>query len=424
MPTENQEIAKKKSGDPIRPDGGRRIRKELLDELLADYKSPDDLVGEGGLLKELIAALMGRAMEAEMTEHLGYERGEEPPRGKSNRRNGRRRKQLRSEHGMLEVEVPRDRESSFESRLVPKHSREFRGFDDKIIAMYARGMSVRDIRAHLEELYGVEVSPDLISRATDAVVDELKAWQQRTLEGVYPIVYIDALVVKIRHQGVVQNRAVHIAVGVRLDGQRDVLGMWIAQNEGAKFWLSVLTELKHRGVQDIFVLCADGLKGLPQAVEASFPETLFQTCIVHLIRSSTRYVPWKERKALCADLRVIYNAANEDAARTALDEFEAAWGDRYPTVVRAWRDRWAEWTPFLAFPLEIRRIIYTTNTIEALHRILRKALKTRGHMPSDDAALKLLYLATRNAEKTWGRKARYWRTALAHFAILFEGRLP
>jgi putative transposase len=255
-------------------------------------------------------------------------------------------------------------------------------------------------------------------------MDELRPWQQRPLEDVYPIVYIDALVVKIRHKGVVQNRAVHIAVGVRVDGRKEVLGMWVAAAEGAKFWLGILTELKQRGVQDILVLCADGLKGLPEAVEATFPRALFQTCVVHLIRSSVRYVPWKARKAVCADLRSVYNAIDEDAARDALDAFEATWGGRFPTVVRAWRDRWEEWTPFLAFPEEIRRVIYTTNAIEALNRQLRKVLKTRGHLPSDDAALKLLYLAVRNAEKTWGGRVRTWNLALQQFAIHFEGRLP
>ena len=397
---------------------------ELLDQLLGDYQSPDDLVGEGGVLKQLTAALVTRAMEAEMAEHLGYERGEEPPEASGNRRNGRRSKTLRSDQGDLEVEVPRDREGSFEPQLVPKHAREFRGFDDKILAMYARGMSVRDIRAHLAELYGVEVSPDLISRATEAVVDELRAWQQRPLESIYPVLYIDALVVKIRHKGVVQNRAVHVAVGVRLDGRKEVLGMWIAPQEGAKFWLSVLTELRQRGVQDVFILCADGLKGLPEAVEATFPQTIFQTCVVHLIRTSTRYVPWKLRKALCADLRAVYNAPTEEAARDAFERFAAQWEERCPLAVKTWRTNWERWTPFLAYPAEVRRVVYTTNAIEALHRLLRKALKIRGSTPSDDAALKLLYLAVRNAEKTWGGRHRSWNTALAQFAILFEERMP
>jgi len=406
------------------PDKRKPIRAELLDELLGDYKSPEDLIGQSGLLKELTRALVNRAMQAEMTEHLGYDNGQSVPEGQGNRRNGKRGKRVRSDQGVLEVEVPRDRDGTFDPTLIPKHSREFRGFDDKIILMYARGMTVRDIQAHLTDLYGVEVSRDLISRATDAVVEELRAWQHRPLEEVYPVVYIDALVVKIRHKGVVQNRAVHVAVGVRVDGCKEVLGMWIAATEGAKFWLSVLTELKQRGVRDILVLCADGLKGLPEAVEASFPETILQTCIVHLIRSSLRYISWKDRRALCAELRKLYTAADEEAAMVAFEEFEATHADKYPTVVKAWRDRWEEWTPFLAFPQEIRRIIYTTNAIEALHRKLRKVLKTRGHLPSDDAALKLLFLAVRNAETTWGGRLRTWSKALMQFAIHFEGRLP
>ena len=397
--------------------------KEVLDALLGEYKTPEDLIGQDGLLKRLTSALVTRAMEAEMGEHLGYAEGQAPPPASTNRRNGKRTKRLRSDFGELEVRVPRDREGSFEPQLVPKHSREFKGFDDKIIAMYARGMSVRDIQSHLEELYGVEVGRDLISRVTDAVVEELRAWQQRPLETLYPIVYIDALVVKIRHKGVVQNRAVHTAVGVRLDGRKEVLGMWIAPHEGAKFWLSVLTELKTRGVEDILILCADGLKGLPQAVEATFPRTIFQTCVVHLIRSSMRYVPWAQRKALCKELRELYTAPDEEAAMVAFEGFEARNGHTYPTVVRAWRDRWDEWTPFLSFPQEIRTVVYTTNAIESLHRNLRKSLKTRGHMPSDEAALKLLFLATRNAERTWGAKTRNWAKALMQFAIVFEDRM-
>lgn len=414
----------KNTGETTEPETRKPIRPELLDELLGEYRSPEDLIGESGLLKELTRALVNRAMQAEMTEHLGYESGKGAPDGQRNRRNGKRQKRVRSDQGHLDVEVPRDRNGTFEPALIPKHSREFRGFDDKIVAMYARGMTVRDIQAHLADIYEVTVSPDLISRVTDEVVDELRAWQHRPLEAVYPVVYIDALVVKIRHKGVVQNRAVHVAVGIRLDGCKEVLGMWIAPAEGAKFWLSVLTELKQRGVNDIFILCADGLKGLPDAVEASFPETIFQTCIVHLIRSSLRYVSWKERKALCKELRKLYTAADEEAAMVAFEEFERTHADRYPTVVRAWRDRWEEWTPFLHFPQEVRRIIYTTNAIEALHRQLRKTLKTRGHLPSDDAALKLLFLAVRNAEKTWGKRTRTWGKALMQFAIYFEERMP
>ena len=405
------------------PRDKRPIPKELLDELLKGYRSPQDLLGEDGLFKRLTAALVNRAMEAELTHHLGYEPGQPAPEGQRNRRNGKGRKRVRTEQGPVEIDVPRDRDSSFEPRIVPKHQRHFNGFDDKIVSMYARGMSTREIQAHLQEIYGVEVSPDLVSTATAAVLDELQAWQHRPLEAVYPIVYLDALVVKIRDKGVVQNKAVYLVVGVDPDGVKTVLGMWIQNTEGAKFWLAILEELRQRGVQDIFVLCADGLSGLPEAVEAAFPRTIFQTCIVHMIRSSTRLVPWGERRELCADLKAVYSSVDEEQARLALDSFEAKWGRRFPSIGKAWRTRWAEITPFLAFPAEIRHAIYTTNAIEALNRHIRKTLKTRGHMPTDDAALKLIFLAIRNAEKTWGR-ARMWAQARLQFAVHFGDRFP
>jgi putative transposase len=401
-----------------------RIPKEIVDQLLKGYQRPEDLIGPDGLLRELTAALVNRAMEAELSHHLGYEPGERAPDGQSNRRNGAGRKRVRTERGPVEVRVPRDREASFEPQILPKHQRHFDGFDDKIVSMYARGMSTREIRAHLEEIYGVDVSPDLISRATDAVVDELKAWQQRPLERVYAIVYLDALVLKIRDKGVVQNRAVYMAVGVGPNGHKDVLGMWIQSTEGAKFWLSILHELRQRGVEDILVLCADGLTGLPQAVEAAFPQTIFQTCIVHMVRSSTRLVPWKERRAVCADLRSVYTAQDAQAAADALEDFKAKWDGRFPMIAKAWEERWEEVIPFLEFPQEVRRAIYTTNAIEALHRMVRKVLKTRGHMPSDEAAMKLLFLAVRNAQKTWGLPHHSWSQSRLQFAIHFEDRFP
>jgi putative transposase len=399
------------------------LPKELIDQLLAAAGGGAGLTGPDGLLKKLTAALVNRALDAEMSEHLGYDSGERPPPEQDNRRNGRRKKQVRTERGDIAVEVPRDRAGTFEPRLVGKHQRSFDGFDDKILSLYARGMTTRDIQRHLEELYGVEVSPDLISRVTDAVLDELAEWQGRPLESVYPIVYIDALMVKIRDQGKVENKAVHIVVGVDEDGTRDVLGLWLERTEGARFWSSILAELKHRGVDDILILCADGLTGLPEAVEANFPKTIFQTCIVHLIRSSTRYVSYKDLKPVCADLRAVYTAPNVDEAVRALAQVEEKWGARYAHVTRAWRTRMDEWTPFLAFPVELRRAIYTTNTIEALNRILRKSLKTRGPLPTDEAAMKLLYLAVRNAKETWGRAHRDWLTARMQLAIHFEGRL-
>lgn len=398
--------------------------REVLDQLLKGYSKPEDLTGPDGLLKQLTAALVERAMNAEMTHHLGYENGEKPPEEQGNRRNGATSKTLRTEQGALTVEVPRDRDGTFEPQIVPKHQRHFNGFDDKILSMYARGMSVRDIRAHLEEIYGVSVDADLITRVTDCVVDELKAWQLRPLDAVYLIVYLDALVIKVRDKGIVQNKSVYLAVGVNMDGVKSVLGMWIQQTEGAKFWMSILTEIRNRGVQDILILCADGLTGLPDAVGAVFPEAVFQTCLVHMVRSSVRYVGFKERKPVCADLRRIYTAETRAAAEDALEEFDRRWGRQYPAIAPAWRKRWEEIVPFLDFPPELRRAVYTTNTIEALNRQLRKVMKTRGHMPSDDAALKLLFLALRNAEKVWRRPFPQWNRAMVQFAICFEGRFP
>ena len=412
--------------DPIvvKPRSKKSRADELLDELLEEYGGSPGVTGPDGLLKELTRAVVNRAMNAELTHHLGYESGQTPPSEQRNRRNGKGAKTVRTDQGPLEIDVPRDRDGTFEPQLVPKHQRHFDGFDDKILSMYARGMTTREIRAHLEEIYGVAVSPDLISRVTDAVVDELTAWQGRPLERVYLVAYLDALVIKVRDKSGVQNKSVYIVVGVKPDGSKDVLGLWMQATEGAKFWLTILTELRQRGVEDILVLCADGLTGMPEAVEAAFPQAIFQTCIVHMVRSSTRFVPWKDRKAVCADLRTVYNADSVDSAEAALDAFENKWGSRFPMIAPAWRRRWDEVTPFLAFPAEIRRAIYTTNAIEALNRQLRKVLKTRGHMPNDKAALKLLYLAVRNAQKNWGGRDRRWNTALLQFAIHFEGRIP
>ena len=402
------------SGSPTIPD-------ELIDQLLGGYRKPEELTGPNGLIKQLIGKLVTRAMSAELGHHLGYEPGQQPPEGQSNRRNGKRTKTLRSDIGPIPVEVPRDREGTFEPQIVGKHERHFSGFDDKILSMYARGMSVRDIQAHLREIYAVEVSPDLISKVTDAVMDELRAWQSRPLEPVYMIVYIDALITKIRDKGMVQNKAVYTVMGITPEGCKDILGFWVQGTEGAKFWLNIFGELRQRGVQDILVICADGLSGIGEAIEAAFPRAIHQTCVVHMIRSSTRLVPWKERKAVCGDLRAVYTAPDEATAQQALEAFESNWGKRFPTVAAAWRRRWAEIVPFLAFPPEIRRAIYTTNAVESFHSMLRKVLKTRGHVPSDDAALKLLFLATRHA-KHRHEPSREWRTCVVQFAIFFEGR--
>ena len=404
-------------------DPNKAIPKELLDQLLALGGGSEGLAGPEGLLKQLTGALVSRALEGELDHHLGYRKGDKAPEGQDNRRNGRTPKTLRTAQGNVPVEVPRDREGSFEPQLVAKHQRHFDGFDDKIISMYARGMTVRDIRAHLEELYGVDVSPDLISRATESVSDELKAWQSRPLERVYLVVYLDALVLKVRDKGGVRNKSAYLVVGVRTDGYKDILGLWLADTEGARFWLAILNELKNRGVEDILVLCADGLPGLPDAVEAAFPLTVFQTCIVHVVRSSTRFVTWKDRKEVCADLRSIYTAPTLEAAELALDDFDGKWRTKYPMIATSWRNRWDEITPFLRFPPDMRKAVYTTNAIEALNRQVRKVIKTRSAFPTDDAALKLVFLALRNAQKTWGRPFPQFSLALAQFAIHFEGRL-
>jgi transposase-like protein len=402
---------------------GQKINDDVLDELLKGLDRPEDLLGDGGLMKELKKALMQRMLGAELTEHLGYEHGAEAPPVQSNRRNGVSRKTVKSEDGAFEIEVPRDRDGSFEPRLVAKGQTRIDGLDEKIIAMYARGMSVRDIRGHLEELYGLEVSPDLISRVTDAVLDEVKEWRSRALDTVYPIVIFDALRVKIRDKDsrIVKNKAVYLALGVTGDGQREVLGLWIAENEGAKFWLAVMTELRNRGVQDILIAVVDGLKGFPDAINAAFPETTVQTCIVHLVRHSLNFCSWKDRKAVAAKLRDVYSAETAEAAWEALEAFDADWGRQYPSIAQAWRRAWQEVIPFFAFSPEIRRVIYTTNAIESLNRVIRKSIKTRGSFPSEDAAEKLIYLAIRGHEKT-SRSVRGWLTAVNQFAIMFEDR--
>jgi putative transposase len=400
------------------------IRKELLDELLAEYANPDDLAGPEGLLKRLTGALVERALQAEMTDHLGYEPGAQEGQGSGNSRNGAGKKTLRTDQGNVTVEVPRDRNGTFEPKLVKKHQRSFKDFDDKILSMYARGMSVRDIQAHLAEIYGTEVSPDLISRVTDAVIDEVQAWQARPLDAVWPIVFLDALVIKVRDQGVVQNKSAYIALGMGVDGHKEVLGIWLESNEGAKFWLKVISELKNRGVQDILIACCDGLKGFPQAIEAVFPKAVVQTCIVHMIRNSMRFVGWQQRRAVCAELRTVYAAPTEEAGLAELDAFEAKHAQRYPAIASSWRNNWERVRPFFDFPAELRKLIYTTNAIESLNFQLRKVTKAKGHFPSDEAATKLLYLALRNAEKKWTMVPRFWNSALNQLVIYFPGRLP
>lgn len=400
------------------------IRNELLDELLKDYKNPEDLIGEDGLLKQLTKRLVERAMTGEMTSHLGYDKNKKSPFPNGNARNGTSSKKLTSDHGELDIQVPRDRNSSFEPQIVPKHQRRFSGFDDKIISMYSRGMTVRDIQDHLEDIYGVEVSPDLISSVSKSVLEDAKEWQTRPLESLYPILYLDAIRVKIRDNGHVVNKAVYLAMGVTIEGIKEVLGMWIADTEGAKFWMMVLTELKNRGLQDIFIACVDGLKGFTEAIEGIFPDTEVQLCIVHMLRNSFKYVSWKDRKAVAEALKPIYTAANAEAAEMELENFRKKWDKKFPTIGDMWQRNWASITPFLAYPDYIRRAIYTTNAIESLHHSLRKITKNRGAFPNDDAAIRLLYLGLKNAAKKWTLPIRQWKQALNQFAVLFADRFP
>jgi putative transposase len=400
-----------------------KLPDELVDELLAGAKTEEEIVGPGGLLSQLTKRLVERAMEVELTDHLGYEPHQEPPGGAGNTRNGGTPKTLVTEHGPVDIKTPRDRDGSFEPMIVRKRQRRFEGFDEKILALYARGMSTRDIEAHLRELYGVSVGRDLISRVTDAVVEDAKAWQQRPLDDLYPVLFLDALVLKIRDGGSVQRKACYLAMAITMDGQREVLGMWFQQTEGAKFWMQVLNELKHRGVSDILICCVDGLKGFPDAIEAVFPETMVQTCIVHLIRQSLKYVPRREYDQVVKALKPIYTATDVDQAQEALERFDQKWGKQLPPVVKAWRENWEYVIPFMAFPSDVRRVIYTTNPIEALNRQLRKAIKTKGHFPNEEAAKKLIYLSIINATPKWTRVAG-WTKALLAFKIHFEDRLP
>ena len=399
------------------------IDKGLIDKLLGDYKGPEDMTGENGLLKQLTKALLERALAAELTTHLGYEKHAAEGRHSGNSRNGASSKRLKGEFGTVEIAVPRDRAGSFEPQLVPKGTTRFTGFDDKILSLYARGMTTREIQGHLEEMYQVEVSPTLISNVTEAVIEEVKAWQSRLLEPVYPIVYLDALVVKMRTEGRVENRAVYVAIGITMEGQKEVLGLWTSANEGAKFWLQVLTELKNRGVEDVFIACVDGLKGFPQAIETVYPKTTVQLCIVHMVRASLNYVNWKERKQVAADLKSIYRAATVEEAERQLEMFAARWDQKYPTISAMWRRNWLGIIPFFQFPAEIRKIVYTTNAVESLNMSLRKAIKTRGAFPSEDAALKVMYLALKNLAAKW-HTIQGWKEALQRFALLWEARFP
>jgi putative transposase len=399
-----------------------KISPEVIDELLKGYRKPEDLIGENGLLKRLTKAVLERALDAELTDHLGYEKYDPAGYKSGNSRNGGSSKTVKGEFGEIEVETPRDRNGTFSPQILGKHQTRFDGFDDKILSMYARGMSTREIQGHLEEMYGVEVSPTLISSVTDAVIEEVKAWQNRPLEPIYGVVYLDALYVKMRHEGRVENRAVYVAIGVGMTGIKEVLGLWSSSNEGAKFWLAVLTELKNRGVKDILIACVDGLKGFPQAIEAVFPQAQVQLCIVHMVRASLKYVNWKERKLVAADLKMIYRAVNEGQATEELEQFTTKWGGKYQAIGKLWKENWERVTPFFEFPAEVRRMIYTTNAVESLNMSLRKIIKTRGSFPSEEAAIKLLYLALRNASAKW-ESVQHWKEALNHFEMLWGDRI-
>jgi putative transposase len=398
------------------------IDDEIIGKLLAGYEKPEDLLGESGLFKQLKKALVERALGAELTHHLGYDKHDPAGRGSGNSRNGYSGKTVQTDDGPLDLAVPRDRNGTFEPLIVPKGQTRLDGLDDKIISMYARGMSVRDIQGHLQELYGIEVSPDLVSRVTDAVMEEVKEWQTRPLDPVYPVIFFDALRVKIRDDGLVKNKAVYVALAITSSGEREVLGLWVEQSEGAKFWMRVMSELKNRGAQDVLIAVVDGLKGFPEAITAIFPRAIVQTCIVHMVRNSLEFCSWKDRKAVAAKLRRVYQAETAELAADRLDEFDAEWGTRYSAIAQSWRRNWERVIPFFAFAPEIRRIIYTTNAIESLNMTLRRAIKTRGSFPTDEAAIKLLFLALRNAAKGWRRSAREWRTAINQFAIMFGDR--
>jgi transposase-like protein len=393
-----------------------------LEEALEGLEA-EQITGPGGLLTQLAGRVIETALGAELSEHLGYPPGQAPPGGAGNVRNGSTGKKVQSDLGPVEVRTPRDRKGTFEPQLVRKRQTRLAGLDDKILALYAGGMTVRDIAAHLSDLYGCEIGRDTISRVTDAVLEDVAAWRSRPLERVYPIVYFDALFIKVREDRSVRARACYLAMGVTCDGEREVLGIWWQEAEGSKFWLAVLNDLHRRGVADVLIACVDGLAGFPEAIEAVFPKAWVQTCIVHQIRSSMRYVNYRDRKAVARDLRPIYTAANADDALVELDGFDETWGQRYPMITAAWREHWEHIVPFLALPDQLRRSVYTTNTIEALHRQIRKAIKTRGHFPDEQAATKLIYLAIEKSEGRW-RSNRAWTASRAALKIHFGDRFP
>ncbi|MCP4743287.1 MAG: IS256 family transposase [Actinomycetales bacterium] len=399
---------------------------ETIEKLIAelDIKADTDILGEQGLVKQLTKRLVEKALQAEMDEHLGYARGERGDAPRRNTRNGNGTKHVKTDGVELELEVPRDRDASFEPQLVKKRQRRLAGFDDKVLSMYARGMSTRDIQGHLFEMYGTKVSPDLISTVTAAVLEDVQAWRKRPLAPVWPIVYLDALVIRVREGGSVRRKSAYLAIGVGVNGHKEVLGMWLEETEGARFWLKVVTELKNRGVEDILVACVDGLKGFPEALESVFPQVTVQTCIVHMIRNSTRFVSFKDRRQVAGDLKPIYTAVDREAALVALGEFDEKWGKQYPMITQSWTANWERVVPFLDFPPGLRKILYTTNAIESFNARVRKLVNGKGHFPNNDAAFKLIYLAIQAAERKWTRPPKGWSYALNQLALHFEGRLP
>lgn len=395
---------------------------QLVESLLKNYKEPGDIFGESGLFKQLKKALVERILDGEMTTELGYEKHDKAGNNSGNSRNGYTKKTIKSNDGELDIQVPRDRNNQFEPKLIPKNQTRFGELDEKIISLYARGMTTRDIQDQLQDLYQVEISSTLISNVTNEVIDEVKAWQSRPLDKLYPIVYLDALVIKVQQDKRVINKAFYLALGVNSEGQKELLGIWISENEGAKFWLNVMTELKNRGVDDIFIACVDGLTGFPEAIEAVYPNTEVQLCIVHMVRNSLRYVSWKSRKEVAADLKLIYGADTLEAAELAFNSFRDKWDAEYPSIGKSWQSHWNHVIPFFSYPKEIRKVIYTTNAIESLNASLRKVIKNKRVFPSDDAALKQLYLALRNISKKWTMPLQNWKEAMNRFTILFEDR--
>lgn len=400
------------------------ITDEMLDELIGNAKTQEDVFGQDGIIKQLQKRLIERILQSEMTHQLGYEKHASEGNNTGNSRNGKTKKRVRTDTGELEIEVPRDRNSEFQPALIGKRQTRIKQLDDCILSLYAHGMTNRDIADHIKQLYGAEVSADFISTVTDGVLEEVKDWRNRPLDNLYPVVFIDGFVVKCRLDAVVSNRTVYVIYGITLEGKKDVLGLYLGETEGAKFWLHVLTELKNRGLLDIFILCADGLKGLPDAVESTFPKAIFQTCIVHMVRHSLNYVPHTDKKAVAADLKKIYQANTLELALEALDDIEITWGDKYPAIIKSWRNNWERVTPFLQFPKEIRKVIYTTNIVESLNNTLRKAVRNRGHFSTEDSLMKVLYLSIRNVSRKWNMPIHDWKQALNRFSIMFPERFP